>query len=167
MTQNTAGQMLQDLLDKNEIPQALLAYRTGLTTKHVNFLVKGKAPLSVEVAVLIEDAFPQVKMFPRPDGAAAAGFRRSQGQTQAGEAMSTPMYDLPRHFPMPINADGKGPEMDEALVVQTICWSCIPYEDWPCRGSRRLATHHEFRELGNTGFCFTCGDFPGEGNHRP
>ncbi len=37
---------------------------------------------------------------------------------------------------MPINADGKGPEMDEALVIQTICWSCIPYEDWPCKGSQ-------------------------------
>lgn len=46
--------------------------------------------------------------------------------------MSSPMYDLPEHFPMPINANGQGPETDESKVVRTICWSCIPEEDWPC-----------------------------------
>lgn len=51
-------------------------------------------------------------------------------------SMSTPMYDLPRHFPMPINAAGQGPEMDESRVVRTICWSCIPAEDWPCKASQ-------------------------------
>ena len=44
------------------------------------------------------------------------------------------MFEVPEHFPMPINAAGQGPEMDEALVVRTICWSCIPFEDWPCSG---------------------------------
>jgi plasmid maintenance system antidote protein VapI len=64
LVHNTVGQLLQETLDKNEISQALLAYRTGLSTKHVNFLVKGRSPISVEVAVLIEDAFPEVKTFP-------------------------------------------------------------------------------------------------------
>jgi len=58
------GQKLQQLLDENEISQALLAYRTGLTTKHINQLVKGKAALSVEVALLIEEKFTQIKAFP-------------------------------------------------------------------------------------------------------
>ena len=57
------GQKLQQLLDENEISQALLAYRTGLTTKHINQLVKGKAALSVEVALLIEEKFPQIDAF--------------------------------------------------------------------------------------------------------
>lgn len=56
--------MLQEILDKDEIPQALVAARTGLSAKHVNLLVKGRVPLSVEVAVLIEEAFPKIKTFP-------------------------------------------------------------------------------------------------------
>jgi plasmid maintenance system antidote protein VapI len=56
--------MLQTILDENEISQSLLAARTGLTTKHVNFLIKDKAPLSVEVALLIEEKFTQIKAFP-------------------------------------------------------------------------------------------------------
>lgn len=46
------------------------------------------------------------------------------------------MYDTPEHFPMPIHAGGEGPEMNEALVVRTICWSCPPEEDWPCEAYR-------------------------------
>lgn len=61
---HTVGQKLQQTLDDNGISQALLAYRTGLTPKHVNFLVKDKAKLSVEVAVIIEHAFPKVRAFP-------------------------------------------------------------------------------------------------------
>jgi plasmid maintenance system antidote protein VapI len=61
---HTVGQELQDILDKNDISQALLAYRTGLSPKHVNCVIKGKSPLSVEVALLIEEHFPQVKAFP-------------------------------------------------------------------------------------------------------
>lgn len=45
------------------------------------------------------------------------------------------MSDVPEDFPvshisMPINADGDGPEMDEAKVTEVICWSCL--ETWPC-----------------------------------
>jgi hypothetical protein len=50
--------------------------------------------------------------------------------------VSTPIYDVPEHFPMPINAAGQGPEMDESLVVRTICWGCLPAEDWPCEAKR-------------------------------
>lgn len=52
--------------------------------------------------------------------------------------MSTPMYDVPIHFPMPINEYGGGPEMDRWKVVRTICWSCMPEEDWPCEAVRAL-----------------------------
>jgi hypothetical protein len=34
------------------------------------------------------------------------------------------------HVPMPINANGDGPEMDEEKVTETICWSCMT--TWPC-----------------------------------
>lgn len=42
--------------------------------------------------------------------------------------------ECPTHFPLPIRADGEGPETNPELVVRTICWSCLPDEDWPCRG---------------------------------
>ncbi|UYM26623.1 helix-turn-helix DNA binding domain protein [Arthrobacter phage Bauer] len=51
---------LRDALERRDIPQALLAYRTGLTTKHVNRVVQGAAPLSVTVAVRIQRAFPEI-----------------------------------------------------------------------------------------------------------
>jgi plasmid maintenance system antidote protein VapI len=79
---NTVGQALQDILNENEIPQALVASRTGLSAKHINLVVKGRAPLSVEVAVLIEENFPQIKAFPllmtqlRQDVAAVKARRR-------------------------------------------------------------------------------------------
>ncbi|MBT2567301.1 helix-turn-helix transcriptional regulator [Arthrobacter sp. ISL-85] len=61
---NTVGQALQDILDENKITQADVARGTGLSTKYINGVVKGRTPLSVEVAVLIEEHFPQVKAFP-------------------------------------------------------------------------------------------------------
>lgn len=51
--------------------------------------------------------------------------------------MSTPMFELPEHFPMPINSEGQGPEMDSDKVVRTICWGCLPAEDWPCGAEKR------------------------------
>lgn len=56
----TVGEALQAALDKAGVSQALLAYRTGITTKHINRLVKDKARLSVEVAVQIEEAVPEI-----------------------------------------------------------------------------------------------------------
>lgn len=58
------GQELQDLLDKNKLTQADIARGTGLSAKHINWVVKGRAPLSIEVALLIEEKFPPVKAFP-------------------------------------------------------------------------------------------------------
>lgn len=42
------------------------------------------------------------------------------------------MIEVPDHFPMPINAEGQGPETDPEKVVSVICWSCIPEQVWPC-----------------------------------
>lgn len=36
--------------------------------------------------------------------------------------MSSPMYDLPEHLQIEVNADGQGPETDPTLVVGTVCW---------------------------------------------
>lgn len=46
--------------------------------------------------------------------------------------MSSPMFDLPDHLPMDINANGQGPaDPDEA--VATVCWTCGT--TWPCSAS--------------------------------
>jgi len=36
--------------------------------------------------------------------------------------MSSPMIDLPEHAPMPINAEGNGPETDPDKVIGIVCW---------------------------------------------
>jgi hypothetical protein len=46
------------------------------------------------------------------------------------------MYEIPEHFPMPINVEGNGPETDPEFVVRTICWGCLPAQDWPCEHAR-------------------------------
>ena len=48
------GRMLQRELDEHSISQAQLAARTGLSTKHINLVIKGTAPLSPDVAVTLE-----------------------------------------------------------------------------------------------------------------
>lgn len=48
------GRMLQREIDSRGISQAQLAARTNLSTKHVNLVIKGKAPLSPEMAVSLE-----------------------------------------------------------------------------------------------------------------
>jgi hypothetical protein len=35
--------------------------------------------------------------------------------------MSTPMFDIPEHCEMPVNAQGQGPE-DEDKAVAYACW---------------------------------------------
>jgi len=48
------GRMLQRELDEHSISQAQLAARTGLSTKHINLVIKGTAAMSPEVAVTLE-----------------------------------------------------------------------------------------------------------------
>ncbi len=48
------GRLLQRELDEHSISQAQLAARTGLSTKHINLVIKGTAPLSPDVAVTLE-----------------------------------------------------------------------------------------------------------------
>lgn len=50
------GETLQEVLDERNMTQAELALRTGLSTKHVNQIVKGSAAISAETAVLLERA---------------------------------------------------------------------------------------------------------------
>ena len=47
-------------LDSADVNQAELARRTGISTKHINQIIKGSARLSVEVAVQIEEAVPAI-----------------------------------------------------------------------------------------------------------
>jgi addiction module HigA family antidote len=48
------GESINDLLQERGWTQADLATRTGFTTKHVNLLLKGKAPISEETALRLE-----------------------------------------------------------------------------------------------------------------
>lgn len=48
------GRILQRELDERSISQAQLAARTGLSAKHINLVIKGTAPLSPDVAVMLE-----------------------------------------------------------------------------------------------------------------
>lgn len=48
------GETLKETLEALELPQADLARRTGLSTKHINQLIQGAASLSPEVAILLE-----------------------------------------------------------------------------------------------------------------
>lgn len=49
------GDTLLDLLKERGIKQSTLAKATGLSTKHINQIVKGKARISVETAIRFED----------------------------------------------------------------------------------------------------------------
>lgn len=55
-----AGEALRSALDAAGVSQALVAYRTGLSTKHVNRLAQDKVVLTVDVAARIEAEFPAV-----------------------------------------------------------------------------------------------------------
>src|SRR5258708_19513021 len=48
------GETLKETLEDLALPQADLARRTGLSTKHINQLIQGAASLSPEVAILLE-----------------------------------------------------------------------------------------------------------------
>jgi HTH-type transcriptional regulator / antitoxin HigA len=48
------GRMLQRELDALPLSQAQLAARTGLSTKHINLVIKGVSPISADVAVALE-----------------------------------------------------------------------------------------------------------------
>jgi plasmid maintenance system antidote protein VapI len=54
------GEVLQHELDAAGVSQAWLARQTGLTTKHINQIIMGRARLSVDVAVRIEMAMPAI-----------------------------------------------------------------------------------------------------------
>ena len=50
------GRTLVEVLDDRGMTQSDLATRTGLSTKHINQIVKGAAPISAETALLLERA---------------------------------------------------------------------------------------------------------------
>lgn len=56
----SAAALLRAALELEGVSQALLAYRTGLSAKHVNQMVQDKAPISAAVAVRIQLALSTV-----------------------------------------------------------------------------------------------------------
>ena len=48
------GATLQEVLDERGMTQSDLATRTGLSTKHINQIIKGTAPVTAETAILLE-----------------------------------------------------------------------------------------------------------------
>lgn len=55
-TVSPPGGTLEDVLEERGMSQAELAERTGLSKKTINLIIKGKAPLSQESALLLEKA---------------------------------------------------------------------------------------------------------------
>lgn len=54
----SAPDMIKEAIALQGLGQAWLARQTGLSNKHVNHVVNGKDPLSVDVALRIERALP-------------------------------------------------------------------------------------------------------------
>lgn len=50
------GETLQEVLEERAMTQADLALRTGLSSKHINQIIKGQAGISAETALLLERA---------------------------------------------------------------------------------------------------------------
>ena len=48
------GETLRDLLAEMNVSQAELAARAGLSTKHVNQIVQGNAPITLETAIVLD-----------------------------------------------------------------------------------------------------------------
>lgn len=55
-----AGAALRSALRAARISQAALARATGISTKHINQLTRDYVPLTVDVAVRIEEAVPAI-----------------------------------------------------------------------------------------------------------
>lgn len=78
------GEMLTNILEQRNIRQAELAERTGLTSKHVNQIVKDKAGISGDVAVLLERALDiPTQFWTRLD----ADWEAHQGKVRAMERL--------------------------------------------------------------------------------
>lgn len=54
------GDSIRAALEVEDISQAMLAVATGLSPKHVNQIITGKVPLSVDVALRMEAALPSL-----------------------------------------------------------------------------------------------------------
>lgn len=50
------GETLRDLLEERGMTQTALARATGYTTKHVNFVVNGRASITADFALALEGA---------------------------------------------------------------------------------------------------------------
>ena len=48
------GDTLVEVLEERGMTQAELAARTGLSTKHINEIAKGRAPITTETSLLLE-----------------------------------------------------------------------------------------------------------------
>lgn len=76
----TAGGVLLEALRSAGMPQAELARRTGLSPKHVNWIIKARAPMTAAVAVRIERALGTVT---------AEDLMAAQVRTDLAEARTT------------------------------------------------------------------------------
>lgn len=75
------GRILQRELDARAISQAQLAARTGLSTKHINLVIKGTAALSADVAVTLEEILGvSAEMWLRLEAARQARDARTERQ---------------------------------------------------------------------------------------
>lgn len=93
------GAVLQHELDARGMSQAQLAARTGLSPKHVNLVIKGTAPISADVAVLLEDVLdtPAETWLRLEATYQATEARKARTEAQMGAAFLTWAAEFPRH----------------------------------------------------------------------
>jgi HTH-type transcriptional regulator/antitoxin HigA len=104
------GRLLQRELDARAISQAQLAARTGLSTKHINLVIKGTAALSPDVAVALEEIL----------GTSAETWLHLEAAHQANEARNerrdalAGFVDWAMSFPRQLLIDRKVIEMSDS-----------------------------------------------------
>ena len=87
------GETIEDLLEERSWPQAELADRTGFTRKHVNDLVKGRAPITPDAAFRLEAVFGAPASFWL---AREAQYRESLRRSRCRAEMRSEVVRLPQ-----------------------------------------------------------------------
>jgi HTH-type transcriptional regulator/antitoxin HigA len=113
------GETISDLLDEHEMTQTALASRLGVSTKHVNQVIKGAASISAELALGLEKVFGVSAAFwlsreSLHQARVAREDERRMLVTSVEWAQRFPIPELTRRGHLPRTA--KGPDLVTALL---------------------------------------------------
>lgn len=104
------GDTLRDLLKELNLSQAELATRAGLSTKHVNQIMQGQAPITLETAIVLERiTWMPAAFWNRREADYREGLLRTKPATLSEEdeawLQSLPIKELQRRNHVPIEKD--------------------------------------------------------------